>query len=318
MFKLRCVIGLALVCSTHAFSTASPESNPAQCPYPLSTVDRDDLAELMQQGIENCLLTTGNKNFTRSQHTLTIPTAKGKVRYVDKPSEFDTHRTYKYMGYDAKNDMHMVEGSGGEWRWQELIHHTKGYKYTLDGLLIDGGISPNAGWAMFTSGDHSCEHELYIGKLTVKNRQGQFTGVKDLTPLVSVCKNGLISKPFSVKWVSQSRARVEWSCEQNYQRVSKDETLLINKNGQWQADRLPCLGQATQQASTKKVNSKPETLVKGMSLTEVEQLFGGFAEAFLVDPLALLSESSITRIWTVNGAKLKVKFIDDKVESWTY
>ncbi len=318
MYKGNKLHVVFLMYSANGLCAVEPAPNPAQCPYPLSAVEQEQVIELMQQGVEKCLLAAGSKNFIRNQKTLTIPTAKGKVSYIDKPSEFDTHRTYSYMGYDSQNGLHLVEGSGGEWRWQELIEHNKGYQYELDGILIKGGISSNAGWAFFTSGEYSCENEVYVGKLTVKNRQGQVTGVKDLSPQVSVCHDNLVSKPLAITWISQSRAKVHWGCEKDFQRFGKDETLLINQNGQWQADRLPCLNLPASQATTNDLRPKPATLAKDMSLPEVEELFGGYAEAFVVNPLAMLSESSITRIWTVNGAKLKVKFIDDKVVSWTY
>ncbi|WP_434340922.1 hypothetical protein [Motilimonas cestriensis] len=318
MKRTKLKISLILTALASGQSFAAPQENPDQCQYPLSSLSQKQQIAMMQQGIESCLLAVGNQNFKRQGKQLIIPLAKGKVTYLNKPSEYDTHRTYQYGGYDKKNGFHLVDGSGGEWHWHELISHTTGYRYTLDGVLIAGGVSPGANLAFFTSGEMSCGNEVYVGKLTTEKKQGVLKEVENLTPQVSVCQDELVSVPASIEWVSHRRVRIQWHCQLNFEEQGQDETLIVNQNGHWQADRLPCLSNVKAQGQTQLAKHDKAVLSENMSLNEVEALFGGDAEAFVVDPFGLLTESSITRIWSVNGAKLKVKFVDDKVVSWSY
>ncbi|XZG69883.1 hypothetical protein ACTSKR_14685 [Chitinibacteraceae bacterium HSL-7] len=320
---MRCAYWLLLAAAPVAYA-AEPQATPPQCLSP----EEGGIAETGGDfDFEACLIKAGNQNFVRKGKTLTIRLAKGTKKFVSKLTEDESNKAFSYGGYDVASGFHIVNGSGSEWSWDELVQHGSGESYALGGNLLPGGISPDRHWVFAGSGEPSCGNELYAQPLS-HDKKGNQAEATNLTELASSCgeEGKPAAYPVRAEWPASGQARVSWRCDSGGNEFD-DQTTLTFANGKWSTDRRGCAGgkAVAQEAGKNAVSPQGADwkhnggkLAVGMSVAEVEVLMGSDAHGYQVDPFAYLGKKKLTRYWKVDNRKLLVDFEDDKVTGWRF
>lgn len=298
-----------------AASAPEPQTTPLQCVLP----EQGGTAKAAKDGsfnLEKCLIKAGNKNFSRKGKVLTVFLAGGqKKQFKDNPSDGDAYAAYSYDGYDPKTGLHFVSSGGYEWSGDLLIDHESGAELgSGDQHTLTGGISPDRQWQLADSGDLSGFGSLYMNKLPLRGQKGAQAEVKLPGNLSEFRESG--GEPLRAQWSGPASVQVDWQCgdEEN---KKLDRTLLTLQGAEWTLDHVPCTGKAS--VSNQVRAAAQQTTVRlqvGLTLDEVEKLFGRTADGYKINPLAFLGKKEVTRVWKVNGGQLEVTFVGDVVSSW--
>ncbi|TJZ73199.1 hypothetical protein [Chitiniphilus eburneus] len=273
--------------------------------------------------IEKCLSKSGNPNFVRKGKTLTVLAGKGKkIQYQNNPTDGEEMKIFAYEGYDPASGFHFVRESNYEWGSEHLIDHESGAQVQV-GSYLPNSVSPDRQWILSASGDPSdCGGMdiLILSKLPLRGRPGKQQDIP-LPAKLSECRTGHAA-PNAVTWVDATTAKVDWQCTEEGNDTSRpDQTTLTLQGKRWSADRLPCTGGKAAPTSAAPAAARPAagaatTLRVGMTLPEVEALFGRTADGLKVSPLSLFGKKPITRVWKGNGRQIEVQFESDQVVGW--
>lgn len=259
-------------------------------------------------------------NYSWSGKILTVKFAHGVRKYKNNLAEGENWLKHQYLGYSAEAGFHFIEAHGWEWETLILVDGESGAEVFLGGLL-PGGISPDRQWVLNVSGEMgSCSGAIQMTRIPKKGMTGKPKEVS-LPGKLDECRDP-DPEPKSVHWLSESKVQVNWECPDEAGNTRPDQITLEWRGNAWDVDRIPC-GKV---ASTHAQETRPPVaqaaapnaplLKAGMTLDEVEKIFGRSANSFLVNPIALIGKKEITRVWKVGSRQVEVDFEAGLVKAW--
>ncbi|WP_028456335.1 hypothetical protein [Chitinilyticum litopenaei] len=317
-----------LLANAHA---AEPQATPPQCLLAAQggTAVPDKNGDF---DLEKCLSKAGSPNFSRKGKTLTVFLANGKKAVFKNSKSEEGDSVYTYAGFDPATGLHQVSFFEDNPEWPSvgytLLDPNAGQLGHVYGQLPAHAVSPDRQWVVSSRncGMDSCSitDSIAISRLPARGMRGE---VKDSELIIPADVpeeqrgqgNGDVTI-VGVAWLSPQQAQLEISCRNSTSgKLHKDQVSLSQSGERWALERTPCVTVASAGKGKQAVadtSRSTGSLRAGMSLDEVEKLFGRAADGFKINPLALLGKKEITRVWKGRNGQVEVVFVGDVVSSW--
>lgn len=306
---------------------AEPQATPPQCLLATqggtAVPDKNGSFDL-----EKCLSKAGSTNFSRKGKTLTVFLAKGKKAIFKNSKSDEGDSLYSYAGFDPATGLHQVAFFEDNPEWPSVgytvLDQDAGQLGNVYGELPAHAVSPDRLWVVSSRscGMDSCSitDSFAISRLPARGMRGEVKDSELIIPAdVPEEKRGQGNGDVTivdVAWVSPQQAQLEISCRNsNTGKVHADRVGLSQSGERWALERTPCVTVAAGNGG-KTAAQAGGSLRVGMSLDEVEKLFGRSADGFKINPLSLLGKKEITRVWKGKNGQVEVVFTGDVVSSW--